>query len=497
MIGKLVGAQQTGGRRGDYLIACSAVALVEIALMLWRPTTVHWFLLPLGACGLLAGVDAVRYLRGKLDLFDPRTVIACLAFYGFFVAPILHVAWDRFGAGYDLILPNDWRPWLGAMAALNAAGLLGYRVAQRAMFRRTQPSSNRWDFASSRFYPVFAAALTLSIAGATTYLWQMGGILGEIEAFEGDKSAYVGKGWLLTLAWPLAVLSFIILTFGLRSRKENFSRWTVAIILLSLAGVSHFFLMGWYGSRSATVWALFWMAGIVHYWFRQLSARMTVAGIMLLIAFMYFYGFYKEQDRLAAEVLRTPAAWLDPRGYSRDLKGLLLEDLARADSNAFVLHTLVKDPEAYNYRWGLTYLGASMILIPHNIWPDRPDFKIDAGTEALLGKATSLTSYRVYGLSGEALLNFGPAGVVPMFVLYGSVLGWYRRKMTGWQLTDARMILAPLFTMWFANALVSDSDNLVFAIVTQGALAIVAITASSVRYPAADSTTAEAAPRRN
>jgi hypothetical protein len=36
---------------------------------------------------------------------------------------MLHVVWDRYGAGYDLILWEDWRPWLGAMAALNAAGL--------------------------------------------------------------------------------------------------------------------------------------------------------------------------------------------------------------------------------------------------------------------------------------------------------------------------------------------------------------------------------------
>jgi hypothetical protein len=475
--------------RGDYVIAAAAVVSLAMLSMSWSRPLSHWFLVPLVACGTLAGVDVVRCLRGKLDLFDPRTVIAILAFYGFFAAPILHVVWDRFGAGYDLILSSDWRPWLGAMAALNAAGLIAYRLAQKWTYQTTEPSPSRWEIDDKRFYPVLAIALALSVAGAVTYLSQLGGILGEIEAFESDKAAYVGKGWLLMLAWPLAILSFIVLVFALSDRGAKYRRrWAAVVLLLGFAGVGHFILMGWYGSRSSTVWALFWMAGIVHYCFRKLSTRIAVAGMIPLIAFMYFYGFYKERGRAGLEVLRSPAMWLEPKGYERDLKALLLEDFARADSNAFILHNLVKDPAGYSYRWGLTYAGGLAILIPRSIWPDRPDVKIDAGTEAMLGKATFLTSYRVYGLGGEALLNFGPAGVVPMFALYGAILGWYRRKLNSWEPADSRMLLAPLFTMWFANALVSDSDNLVFAVVTQGALVIAAIVASSVRCSVAGRT---------
>jgi hypothetical protein len=488
-IGVRAQSVQNERRRGDYVITAAIVVSLTMLSMWWDRSVCHWFLFPLAACGMLAGVDVLRCLRGKLDLFDPRTVIAFLAFYGFFAAPILHVVWDRFGAGYDLILSSDWRSWLGAMAALNGAGLIAYRLAQNWMYQTTEPSPTRWEIDDKRFYPVLALALTLSVVGTVTYLSQLGGILGEIEAFESDRAAYVGKGWLLMLAWPLAILSFIVLVFALSDREaRHHRRWATIVLLLGVAGVGHFILMGWYGSRSATVWALFWMAGIVHYWFRKLSARIAVAGMIPLIAFMYFYGFYKERGRAGLEVLRSPSMWLEPRGYERDLKGLLLGDLARADSNAFILHNLVKDPESYNYRWGLTYAGGMAILIPRRIWPDRPDVKIDAGTEATLGKATFLTSYRVYGLSGEALLNFGPAGVVPMFALYGGILGWYCRKLNSWETADSRMLLAPLFTMWFANALVSDSDNVVFAVVTQGALVIAAIIASSVRCSVAGRT---------
>lgn len=471
--------------RGDYAIAAVCVGALALLSICWQSSLAHWFLIPVMACGILSGVDVVRWLRGRLDLFDPKTIIACLAFYGLFVAPILHVAWDRFGAGFDLLLHGDWRPWLGSMAALNAVGLIAYRIAHNWVFAGTRPSPTRWQIDGKRFYPVFAAGLLISAAGVTAYLWQLGGIPGELEAYEENQAAFAGKGWLVMLAWPLAILSFIVLVFTWTEYQKKIRHGlTTGLVLLSIVGIGHFVLMGWHGSRSATIWALFWMAGIVHYYFRKLSPSVMAPGVILIIAFMYFYGFYKERGRAGFEVLNSPSTWLEPRGYQRDLKGLLLGDLARADTTAFILHNLVKDPGDYNYRWGLTYAGALAILIPRNIWPDRPDFKTDAGTEAQLGKSTPSLSLRVYGLAGEALLNFGPAGVAPMFAIYGGLLGWYRRKFLSWDSSDARMFLAPFWAVLFASAFFGDSDNLVFAAVTHGAIVATAIFAASKRFPA-------------
>ena len=47
------------------------------------------------------------------------------------------------------------------------------------------------------------------------------------------------------------------------------------------------------GSRSQTVWSLFWATGIIHLWIRPLSKRFIAAGVCFLVAFMYLYGFYK------------------------------------------------------------------------------------------------------------------------------------------------------------------------------------------------------------
>jgi hypothetical protein len=482
--------------QGDYAAAAVGVSVIVVLCIAWSKSVFHWFLLPVSACGILAGVDIVRWLRGRLDIFDPKTVVGCLAFYGFFVAPILHVVWDMYGVGNEMILWGDWRPWLGAMGCLNALGLAAYRCAHNWLFKRTEPSAIQWEISRKKFYPVFALALTSSVVGLATYLGELGGISGVLEAYENNQEAFVGKGWLLVFAWPLAILSFIFIVFAWTDRdKRHRSNLIFGMILLGLAGTGHFLLLGWYGSRAATIWAVFWMAGIVHYHFHKLSRRMVTAGLTLFVIFMYLYGFYKEQKRASFEVLRSPALWLEPPGYQRDLKHLLLGDFARADSSALILHNLIKDPGDYDYRWGLTYAGAFCILIPRNIWPDRPEFTVDAGTEAQHGKASSWRSSQVYGLSGEALLNFGPVGVVPMFAIFGAVLGWYRKKLTTWDPLDARMLLAPFFTILFVTALTGDSDILIFAAIMEGALVTATVFASSGRYPSKTFARTDASPR--
>jgi len=468
-------------RRGDYVLSFVCACAFALTFAILCPAVIHWFLIPLIACGTISGVDVIRWIRGRLDLFDPKAVIGFLSFYGCFVTPFLHVVWDRFGVNNDLLLGGDWRPWLGAMAALNTASLLVYHTFHNYVFNYTAKSTTSWKIEKKRFHFFFSLALACSTAGVYAFFSRLDGIPGMVKSFEENLQAYTGKGWLLVFAWPLSVLCFIILIYLWTDREFHRRRpASIGIILVCAFGMTQFILMGWYGSRSATIWAMFWMAGIVHYRVDRLSRKVVAAGLVFLISFMYFYGFYKEQGRTGFGLIDTPSAWMQPTGY-RDIKLLLLNDLARADVNAYMLYNLMKFPKDYDYRWGLTYLGAPTFLVPRSLWPNRPNYKVDAGTEATLGKSSSYESTRVYGLTGEALLNFGPWGIVPLFAAYGACLGWYRRKLTSWDPADARTFLAPLATVLFATAFVADSDNVLFLFVVDGSLITVAFLASIKR----------------
>ena len=458
-------------RKSDYVLSLVCASAFALVFVIISPAVIHWFLIPLIVCGTISGVDVIRWIRGRLDLFDPKAVISFLAFYGCFATPMLHVVWDRFGVNNDLLLGGDWRQWLGAMATLNAASLLVYRTFHNYVFNSTARSTTTWKIDKKRFHLFFFLALACSIAGVYAFFSVLNGIPGMVKSFEENLQAYTGKGWLLVFAWPLSVLCFIILIYGWTDREVRRRRpASIGIFLVCAFGISQFILMGWYGSRQATIWAMFWMAGIVHYRVDRLSRKVVAVGLVFLISFMYFYGFYKEQGRAGFGVIEAPATWLQPKGYQRDIKLLLLDDLARADVNAYMLYNLTKFPKDYDYRWGLTYVGAPTFLVPRSLWPGRPNYKVDAGTEATLGRASSYDSTRVYGLTGEAMLNFGPLGVLPLYAMYGACLGWYRRKLTSWGLSDARMFLAPLVTILFVCAFIADSDNVLFLFVVDGSL---------------------------
>ena len=89
----------------------------------------------------------------------------------------------------------------------------------------------------------------------------------------------------------------------------------------------------------------------------------------------------------------------------------------------------------------------------------------------------------MYGLGGEAMLNFGPSGVVGAYLLYGIVLGWYRKKMLTLHPEDARMYLMPLLTLVTIIVSFGDSDNTMFLFLKDGAMLTLVVLLSSTRVP--------------
>ena len=54
----------------------------------------HWFVIPVLLCGVIIGIDAIDWFRGRVGMFDPAGIIGLLGVYFFFLAPLLHVVWD-------------------------------------------------------------------------------------------------------------------------------------------------------------------------------------------------------------------------------------------------------------------------------------------------------------------------------------------------------------------------------------------------------------------
>jgi hypothetical protein len=168
---------------------------------------------------------------------------------------------------------------------------------------------------------------------------------------------------------------------------------------------------------------------------------------------------------------------------------MVLGDLARADVQAFALYRIVHDRD-YRYRWGASYLYNVLEFIPRAVWRSKPMAVLpEAQTDIEYGEGSYepqvFQSVKVYGLPGEAMLNFGLWGVPLMFFLYGLAFGWYRGRVFEWDPRDARFILVPLMTYIAMSFWVGNSDNAIFALLVNGALPFLVILNSVRRVPLA------------
>ena len=105
-------------------------------------------------------------------------------------------------------------------------------------------------------------------------------------------------------------------------------------------------------------------------------------------------------------------------------------------------------------------------MIPKYLWPDRPEGKVTAGTEALFGRGSydpvlHRATY-IYGLAGEAMLNFPPACVPLAFVVLAFVISKLRSLLLA-NSADLRLLLVPVCAYGATVFMGSDLDNVLFA----------------------------------
>ncbi|MBE9223914.1 hypothetical protein IQ264_00280 [Phormidium sp. LEGE 05292] len=439
----------------------------------------HWFLFPVTLCGILIGIDAVDWFRGRLGIFDPVGIIGLLGFHFFFLAPLFHVSWD-FWMGGDATPPPDWRPWIGWMAILNFLGLWIYRLSRNIVFQPKENPAKQtvWQLNRRRFIPILCFGLMLSAVLQLLVYQKFGGITNYIEAAtraarrEGEGE-FAGSGIIFLFSESFPILA--MMGFAAYAQKNQKMRsWTVLVIVLLVFIVLQMLFGGLRGSRSNTIWALFWAVGIINFWIRSITKKQIAIGLVFMVFFMYLYGFFKtgglEGVSTALEGQEARATLEKKSG--RSWQGLVLQDLGRSDVQAFLLYRLMQPTSDYKYAWGHTYYSALSMLVPSVFWPNKPPDKIKEGTEAQYGMGTYhpqlWASSKVYGLAGETMLNFGPMVIPFAFIFLGVVVGNVRRLLFTLSPADNRLILLPFLVNYCFVILVGDLDNQIYFLMKNG-----------------------------
>ena len=442
------------------LAACLSVLIICGSVLLC-PDLLDWCLLPIFVCGILGGIDMIAWLRGKVDLFDPLGVFGAYAYYFFFVAPLLTVMWDYHTRGLAPV--PDWTTWIGWLSALNAAGLAIYVFGRRLFQVRRPPTV--WQLRGPYFFASTAIVLPVALACQIAIFFKFGGLLGFIEAFTSNigTDTFEGMGYLFLVAETFPVFCAIALLVWKRDFLRRRSWVFLAVLMVAFFALKLAF-GGLRGSRSLTVWGMFWFVGAIHVWIRPVPRKMLVLGLLFLVVFMYAYGFYKDEGVAALEVFGDPSK-IDRMEHAsgRTIDAVLLGDMARTDVQAALLYRVASVGE-YRRAYGLTYLEAFAFAIPRAIWPDRPDGKVQWGTEALYGERAYTRASRstyIYGLVGEEMLNFPPI-VAPLAFLGFAFVMSKMRAMLLLDKGDMRWLFVPVLSILAVLLVSFDLDNALF-----------------------------------
>jgi hypothetical protein len=457
----------------DFIIATVICGAVALLFAIANANIRHCFVFPVLLCGVLIGGDAVAWIRGKLNLFDPVGIIGVLGLHFFFLAPLLHVYWDHW-MKYVQPLP-DWRPWLGYMAILNAMGLVLYRFFVETLpFKRFAQRLNApRTIDHRRLITVLAILLPLTFILQIVVYTRFGGILGYVDAYSTRDAMFEGTGWIFALSESFPILVAIGCVHWIQ-RQRVWPKWTGLAVFLFGFLLLQLLFGGLRGSRSTTIWKLFWTVGMLHLTVRPIPKKMLVSGALLVVIFMYVYGFYKGAGRDALDLLKDGTSIAEEQ-TGRTLKDVILGDLGRSDVQAYLLHDSITHADENKLAFGRTYLGAVCILIPKQLWPNRPAGKVKEGTDALYGHGawdSGSVASNVYGLAGEAILNFGFLWVPLAYALLGCLVGVTRRCIYSLRQGDGRLLLIPFLVNFCVVMMIGDSDNLLFFAFKNGLLPV-------------------------
>ncbi|NTV99786.1 MAG: hypothetical protein HGA19_00605 [Oscillochloris sp.] len=450
----------------SFLIATYICLLVLLGFIATSDLFLHWFVIPVTFCGIIIGVDAVDWFRGNVDIFDPFGVTGVFGVFFFFLAPLLHVYWDRW-LPY-IVPPSDWREWLGYMATLNLIGLMIYLFFRNLFLGKYHIAHSTWVLHEQRFFTLGCITLLITAAAQAMVYIGYGGIQGYIEAATNQETLRTNMrsmGWIYTISESFPIIAMMMFVVYARD-KPKYRSWVTLATILAVYFILKIFFGGLRGSRNNTIWGLIWAVGLIHLWVRPIPKKMLFLGLSFMLVFMYFYGFYKNAglDSFQAFNSANDRSHLE-QVTRRDFKGMILGDLGRSDVQAFELYRIIKPDSDYTLAYGRTYLAALMTPIPRSLG-GRPMSKTYEGSLIQWGKGqfvpSDMEASQLYGLTGEAILNFGPIIVPCMFVFLSLANGLVKRSLLSLQAPDVRLLLYPFLVIFCFYMLACDLDNIIF-----------------------------------
>ncbi|ELC9581322.1 hypothetical protein RJY99_002256 [Vibrio vulnificus] len=431
-----------------------------------------YFLFPTILSSLLLA-DLISRTIKLSTIFHPVPFVSLMLIWSMVCAPYV-----AYGSGYNIALPPkeiDWLIWQSATSHIYFLCILLYYLGARMGFS-TVCKPKKYTFRNkSNVIIISAIFLSLSLTVQILVFEKFGGISGYVDVWSDDRMQFKGLGFFLIIAeaFPILLAFFILYTYR-DDRKSLY--FFVGLILV-------FFILklvfgGMRGSRSNTIWGLFWLGGVIHISYYRFKKIHFIAGATFLVAFMSIYSLYKSfgMDGFSGEYTIEDTG----RYEGNPVLGVLVTDFSRTGEHSYILHEYFNTTD-YDIKYGNTYISSLFKLIPG---VDSPFGKVDknfAGAQLFYGHYNINPDHsyfynsRIYGLYGEGLLNFGPILPIFLFFFVGALIGIIHKFSISISYSDPRIYIVPFVSNLCLMLLLADSDNIIFFAFKNGLFVILFI----------------------
>lgn len=292
------------------------------------------------------------------------------------------------------------------------------------------------------------------------YLFQLGSIIKSSEVSDEGKSIFLYmfiENLPLLMGW--AYISYY-LQRELRPSKLSFYIMLFIIVLASLI------VSGTRGSRISILLQISTYLILYGSVFRKIKFKNILIATIIAFVFNNFFSVYKYGGIEAFNEYLSTGYKPEYISNYQDNRKVILHDLGRSDVQAFIYDRVLEKEYTPPY-FPHSYLYALNNIIPNSLQPS-----IQLYSKESLGYSAQyyhpltkeLKSTRIYGVNGEAILNFGFAGLGLSFVLFGFIIYsslHIAQRASSYGIT----LFLPLITLTPIYYLFYDFGNILFMLI--------------------------------
>ncbi|MCR4158986.1 hypothetical protein NUK34_08990 [Kerstersia gyiorum] len=416
---------------------------------------------------LLLCLMYVDALRKGAEVFHPLPITLIVMCWVFVLSPVVGVATGEYLAMPPKIIDFDF--WFVVISWVYLFCIFVFYIGVKlgnSVTVNVRPRAWNWQ----RLSWIGWGLLVISFLAQVYVYISFGGVMGYLTTWSESRDEFVGLGkvFIVSEAFP-SIFAVLAVATIFRKDLKNKGFWVLFLFLCFF--IAKLFFGGFRGSRSNTVWGLFWFAGIVHLYIYKLKLRHFLFGFIFVFSFVSIYSLYKSFGINAFSGEYS----LSDTGRYEDTNPLLrigMNDFSRVGVHSYILHEYLNRSD-YQDKFGQTYAmsfagmlpGLRSVLNFHN--------KNSAGAELFYGSyvdigVSDFFNSRVYGLYGEGLLNFGPVLAVVLFLFAGFFIAFINKVTLQYKKNDPRIFLIPFYSNVSFIFLMSDSDNFIFFFMKNG-----------------------------